>query len=76
VIRDSRVLEAKAMTGRQIQRVKADDRADKTAQIRRMNRAKEAAVLAPTPNAKITPTQEWQPSMNWLQQLIRWCKSL
>jgi len=41
VIRDSRVLEAKAMTERQIQRVKANDRADKTAQIRRTNLAKD-----------------------------------
>ena len=41
VIWDSRILEAKAMTERQIQRGKANDRADKTAQIRRTNHAKE-----------------------------------
>lgn len=45
VIRDNRVLEAKAMTERQIQRVKANDRADKTAQTRRTNHAKETAAL-------------------------------
>ncbi len=76
VIRDSRVLEAKAMTERQIQRVKANDRADKIAQIRRTNQAKGDAALAPKPNAQITPTPEWQPSMSWLQHLIRWWKSL
>lgn len=75
VIWDSRVLEAKAMTERQIQRVKANDRADKTAQIHRTNHAKEAVALVPIPNAQITPTHEWQPSMNWLQHLIRWWKS-
>ena len=73
VIRDSRVLEAKAMTDRQIQQVKATDRADKTAQIRRTNHTKEAAAQ---PNAPITPTQESQPSMNWLQHLTCWWKSL
>lgn len=76
VIRDSRVLEAKALTEREIQRVKANDRADKTAQINRTNHAKEAATLAPKPNAQIAPTPEWwQPSMGWLQRLIRWWKS-
>lgn len=76
VIRESRVLEAKAMTERQIQWVKANDRADKTAQILRTNHAKEASAPAPEPNTKITPTHERQPSMNWLQYLIRWWKSL
>lgn len=76
VIRDSRVLEAKAMTEQQIQRVKASDRAEKTAQIRRTNYAKEAATLVPKSNTQITPTREWQPSMKWLQHLIRWLKSL
>lgn len=75
VIRESRVLEAKAMTERQIQRVKANDRADKTAQIRRTNHAKEADALALIPNAQITPAHEWQPSMSWLQHLVRWWKS-
>lgn len=46
VIRDSRVFEAAVMTERQIQRVKANDRAHKTDQIRRTNHAKEAATLA------------------------------
>jgi hypothetical protein len=64
------------MTERQIQRVKANDRSDKTAQIRRTNHAKEAASLVSKPNAKITPAHERQPSMNWLQHLIRWWKSL
>lgn len=62
MIQDSCVLEAAAMTERQIQRVKAYDRADKTAHIRRTNRAKEAAALAP--------------NMSWLQHLIRWWNSL
>lgn len=44
VIRNSSVLDAKAMTEQQIQRVKANDRADKTAQIHRANHAKEVAV--------------------------------
>ena len=76
VIRESRVLEANAMTERQIQRVKANDRAEKAAQIHRTNHAKEVAALAPKPNAQITPTTEWQPSVNWLQYLIRWWKSI
>lgn len=76
VIRNSRVLEAKAMTKRQIQRVKANDRADRTDQIRRTNNAKDEAAQVPKPNAKITPTPEWQPSTSWLQHLIRWWKSL
>ncbi|MHB1240662.1 MAG: DUF6527 family protein [Gammaproteobacteria bacterium] len=76
VIRDSRVVEAKAMTERQIQWVKANDRADKTAQILRTNHAKEASAPAPKPNPKITPTRELQQNMNWLQHLIRWWKSL
>lgn len=76
VIRDSRVLKAKAMTERQIQWVKANDRVDKTAQIRRTNHAKEAAAIIPNPNAKITPKHEWRPSMRWLQHLISWWKSV
>ena len=76
VKRDSRVLEAMAMTDRQIQRVRENDRADKTAQIRRTNHAKEAAALVPKPNAQITPTHELKQSMNWLQYLIHWWKSL
>ena len=76
VIRDDHVLEAKSMTNRQIQQVKANDRADKTAQIRRSNHAKEAASLVQKQFAVITPTREWQPSMKWLQYLIRWWKSL
>jgi hypothetical protein len=76
VIRDSRVLEAKAMTERQIQRVKAIDRADKTVQIRHTNNAKGAAVLVPKPNGPVTPTHERQLSMSWLQHLFRWWKSL
>jgi len=58
VIRDSRVLVAKAMTEQQIQRVKANDRADKTAQIRRANHAKAAAALTSKSNAKITPAHK------------------
>ena len=73
VIRDNRVLEAKAMTERQIQRVKANDRADRTAQIRSTNHAKEAA--APEQNAKMEPAHDRQPSMNWLQHLTRWWRS-
>jgi len=76
VIWDSRVLEAKTMTERQIQRVKANDRVDKTAQIRRTNHAKEASALAPKTNDQIKPAYEWQPSMNWLKHLIHWWKSL
>jgi hypothetical protein len=76
VIRGSRVLEAKTMTEQQIQRVKANDRADKTAQICRTNYAKEVAALVPTPNRQIAPIHERQASMNWLQNLIRWWKSL
>ena len=75
VIRDSRVLEAKGMSERQIQWVKANDRADKTAQIRRTNLAKEKAAIVNKSNANITLTSEWQP-MSWLQHLIRWWKSL
>ncbi|WP_150112424.1 DUF6527 family protein [Ferrovum myxofaciens] len=76
VIQDSRVIEAKAMTNRQIQRVKVNDRADKAAQIRRTNHAKEVAAIVSKPNAQITPTHKWKPSINWLQHLIRWWKSL
>jgi len=76
VIQDNRVLEANAMTERQIQRVKANDRADKTAQIRCTNHTKEVVVLAQKPNVQISATREWRPSMNWLQHLIRWWKSL
>lgn len=76
VIRDGSVLEAKAMTERQIQRVKANDRADKTDQIRRSNHAKEVASLDEKPNAKIASTHERKPSMSWLQHVIRWWKSL
>jgi hypothetical protein len=76
VIRDNYVLEAKAMTDRQIQQVKANDRADKAAQIRRTNHAKEMATLALKPNVPITPAHERQPSMNWLQHLIRWWRAL
>lgn len=74
VIRENHVLEAKAMTERQIQLVKANDRADKSAQIRRANLAKKAT--APIPNKRITPTPKLQPTMSWLQRLIRWWKSL
>ena len=74
VIRDNRVLEAKAMTERQIQRVKANDRADSAAQIRSMNHAKEAA--AQEQNVKMEPAHDRQPSMNWLQHLTRWWRSL
>lgn len=73
VIRDNRILEAKAMTERQIQRVKANDRADRAAQIRSMNHAKEAA--APEQNAKMEPAHDRQPSMSWLQHLTRWWRS-
>ena len=76
VIQDSRVLEAKAMTERQIQRVKANDRADKAAQIHRTNHAKEVAELVQKPNTRVKPTREGQQSMSWLQHLIRWWKSL
>lgn len=76
VIRDSRVLEAKRMTDRQIQWVKANDRADRTDQIRRMNNAKDKVALVQNSNTEITPTPEWQPSMSWLQHLIRWWNSL
>ncbi|MPZ47049.1 MAG: hypothetical protein GEV05_27530 [Betaproteobacteria bacterium] len=76
VIQNNLVQKARAMTDRQIQRVKANDRADKAAQIRRTNYAKEAAALATKQNAHIAPTHEWQPSMSWLQHLIRWWKSL
>lgn len=76
VMRDSRVLEAKAMTERQIQWVKANDRADKSAHIFRTNHAKEVAGLVPKQNAKITPTHKWEPIMNFLKRLIRWWKSL
>lgn len=74
VIRDNRVLEAKAMTERQIQRVKANDRADRAAQIRSMNHAKEAA--ASEQKIKMEPAHDRQPSMNWLQHLTRWWRSL
>lgn len=76
VIRDGRVLEAKAMTDRQIRLLKARDRTDKAAQIHRNNRAKEMVALAPKPGTQITSPQERQPSMSWLQHLIRWWKSL
>lgn len=76
VIRDGRILKAKALTDRQIERVKARDRADKTDQILRENHAKEAVALAPKQNAEIKTTHDRQPSMNWLQCLIRWWKSL
>lgn len=76
VIRNSRVVEAKAMTERQIQRVKASDRTDRTNQIRRTNHVKKEAVLTSKLNAKITPIHELDPSMSWMQYLIRWWKSL
>ncbi|MFH2090632.1 MAG: hypothetical protein ABIK82_23615 [Pseudomonadota bacterium] len=64
------------MTKRQIHQVKVNDRAEKTARIRRTNHAKNAAAQVQNPNTKITPTHELQPSMHWLQHLIRWWKSL
>lgn len=76
VIWDSRVLEARAMTERQIQRVKANDRADKTAQIRRTNHDKDAAALISKLNAKIAASHESQSNMHWPQRLIHWWKSL
>ncbi len=75
VIRDSRVIEAKAMTERQIQRVKANDRADKAAQIRRTNHAKEAVTQVTKQNTQVSTTQERRASMSWLQHLINWWKS-
>lgn len=76
VIRDNCVLEAKPMTERQIQRVKANDRADKTAQIDATNYAKEAAMLAHASNANVLPTHGGQPNINLLQKLILWWRSL
>jgi hypothetical protein len=76
MIRDGRVLEAKTLTERQIRWVKANDRAAKTAQIRCTNHAKDMASQAEKPNSNITSTHEWQPSMSWLQHVIRWWKSL
>ncbi len=78
VIRDNCVLKAKTMTERQIQRVKANDRIDMTAQIRRTNHAKEVAELAQNtkPNIQNTPTADLCPKMRWLQHLICWWKSL
>lgn len=72
VIRNGLVLEAKGMTNRQIQQVKANDRADIAAQIRRTNQAKEVAKLT----AQAVPTCERLLSMSWSQRLIRWWKSL
>jgi hypothetical protein len=60
------------MTERQIQRVKSNDRADKAAQIRRTNHAKEAAALVPKSNPKVVPAHDPQLCMGWLQHLIRW----
>lgn len=76
VIRDGNVLEAKMMTEQQIQRVKANDRADRTAQIRRTNQAKEAAALIQKTRAESTPSTVSQLGMNWLQALIRWWRRL
>lgn len=76
VIRDSRVLEAKALTKRQIQRVKAIDRADRTDQIRHTNKAKDEAALVSKANVQITPPSKRQPSTSWLQSLLRWWKSI
>lgn len=78
VIRNGRVLEAGTMTERQIQRVKANDRADRTDQILRTNNAKGEKKVAPAPevNTKITPTLKSLPRMNWLQRLILWWRSL
>lgn len=76
VIRNGRVVEAEAMTERQIQQVKANDRADRTDQIRHSNNAKEQGALISKEKAKITFAPEKQQSRSWLQRLIRWWKSL
>lgn len=76
IIRDSRVLEAKSMTEQQIQRVKANDRADKSAQIRRVNQAKDVVAQVAKQNTQVAPARERQSSMSWLQRLIGWWKSL
>ena len=76
VIRDSLVLEAKAMTEQQIQLVKANDHADKTAQIRLRNNAKENSALVQIPNDQDTPIHERQYIKSWQQRLIRWWKSI
>lgn len=76
VIRENRVLEAKAMTERQIRRVKANDRADRAAQIRATNHAKEAAASVLGPNETTAPSHERQSSISWLQRLNRWWRSL
>lgn len=76
VIRDNRVLEANAMTGLQILRVKANDRADQAAQIHRTNRAKEVSTLSPKHIAQAAPLRERQSRMSWLHHLLRWWKSL
>lgn len=74
VIWDNRIQEAKAMSERQIQLIKANDRADKAAQIRRTNLAKE--FTAKLPDDQITPTPERRPSTTWLQRLLHWWKSV
>lgn len=76
VIRDNRVIQAKPMTELQIRRVKTNDHADKTAQIRRTNHVKETTAPVQQPNVQVTSSRERQPMMNWLQHLIRWWKSL
>lgn len=76
VIRDNRVLVAEAMTDREIQLVKAKDRADKAAYVRHTNYAKEATGKVPRSNAKTTPDAKMNPDLNWLKHMIRWWKSL
>lgn len=76
LIRDNHVIVAMTMTDRQIQRVKKNDRADKTAQIQRVNRAKEMAALGPKPHEELKPTRAWKQCVTRLQHAIRWWKSI
>lgn len=76
VIQDGRVLKARPLTECQIQRVKAEDRADIRAQICIVNSAKEEAALAQKRNTKIAQAHSRQSGPSWLQHLIRWWKSI
>ena len=71
VIRGNSVLEAAPMNQRQVQRVKAKDRADKTAWVAQTNRDKAVKTDESAPQPR-TESQNMRP----LQQLLHWWRSL
>lgn len=74
IIRNGKVLQAKEMNERQIQRVKMNDRIDRAEQIRLRNDAKAATI--DTEGSHVASTSELEPKNSGLQRLICWWQSL